>query len=75
MNTINQEPVNDTQIARLVRANDLCKILGVSRSTLWRMEKNGILPEKISITGARAVGWRSSEINDFVNSRKAVSDS
>ena len=75
MNTINQEPVNDMQIAGLVRANDLCKILKVSRSTLWRMEKNGILPEKISITGARAVGWRLSEINDFVNSRKAVSDS
>jgi len=75
MNTINQEPVNDMQIAGLVRANDLCKILKVSRSTLWRMEKNGILPEKISITGARAVGWRSSEIDEFIRSRKAVSDS
>jgi len=75
MDVTNKEIVEHSQITRFVRAKGLCKILGVSRSTLWRMEKNGILPKKISITGARAVGWRSSEIDEFIRSRKAVSDS
>ncbi len=60
------------QTSGFIRAKELSQALGVSRSTLWRMEKSEILPKKISITGSRAVGWRTDEIIKFVNSRKQI---
>ncbi len=53
-----------------IRPARLAEQLGVSRSTVWRMEKAGVLPPKVAITGGRAVGWRVSEVIEFVNSRK-----
>ena len=63
-------PIVSGGISGFVRAKELSKVLGVSRSTLWRLNKAGVLPSKISITGSRSVGWRVSEINDFINSRE-----
>jgi len=55
-----------------IREKKLIILLGVSRSTLFRMGREGVLPEKYRI-GARAVGWRISEINEFIESRKSIS--
>ena len=54
-----------------VRPKTLIEILDVSRSTLWRMEKAGILPKRVKI-GSRSVGWRADEIEEFVKSRENV---
>ncbi len=59
-------------ISGFLRAKDLTNVLGVSRSTLWRLERTGVLPQRVAITGSRAVGWRVSEINDFIKSRESV---
>jgi prophage regulatory protein len=55
---------------RLIRLNELGAMLGVSPSTIWRWERNGQMPLRFKI-GARAVGWRLSEINDWIAERAA----
>ena len=49
----------------ILRPNQLAARLGVHVATLWRMEKQGLLPARIQL-GARAVGWRESEIIDWM---------
>lgn len=57
------------QILRFPDVHELC---GVSRSTTWRLEKDGKFPRRISI-GPRAVGWRKSQILEWIKSRNDVS--
>lgn len=41
---------------RLIRPKEAAKILGISLTTLWRLEKSGKIPKSISIS--RGVkGW------------------
>lgn len=54
-----------------IRVKDLVDLLGVSRSTIFRMGQRGELPKKVRI-GARAVGWKISEIQAFIESREVV---
>jgi prophage regulatory protein len=54
---------------KIIRRTILADKLGVSLPTLWRMEKAGNLPPKIRI-GLRAVGWRESDIEAFIQSRE-----
>lgn len=56
---------------KLLRANDVIKILGISLVTLWRMRRAGQFPEPVSIS-VRAVGWKEATIHEWVESRKVV---
>ncbi|WP_138430918.1 helix-turn-helix transcriptional regulator [Fodinibius saliphilus] len=53
---------------RIIRPSELQDILGVTSSTLWRMEKEGRLPARIKIS-ERAVGWRKSDIEEWIANR------
>lgn len=50
----------------IIRPAELARILSVSRATLWRMEKRGVLPPKITIS-KRAVGWKQSDIEAWID--------
>ena len=52
----------------IIRPHKLAEKLGISTVTLWRMEKAGELPRRVKI-GPRIVGWRESEINDWLDKR------
>lgn len=54
---------------KIIRSKQLCEILSVSRTTLWRMENEGQLPARIQIS-KRSVGWLDSDIEDWLE-RKA----
>ena len=55
-------------IAGFVRINELMDILSVSRSTVFRMERDGILPHKVQIS-KRTVGFRTTDIEKFIKTR------
>ena len=47
------------------------KRTGLSRSTIWRIERRGEFPKRRRLS-AGAVGWRGSEIDAWVDGRHAV---
>lgn len=53
---------------RIIRPVELQDILGVTASTIWRMERDGRLPARIKIS-KRAVGWRESDIEEWIQNR------
>ncbi|WP_374011524.1 helix-turn-helix transcriptional regulator [Vibrio parahaemolyticus] len=59
--------INTQKKTRLfIRANELCDALDISLSTLFRWRKAGIVPEPIAL-GPRIVGWRTSDIQNWLN--------
>ena len=58
---------------RIVRINEACERLGVSRSTLYDMIKRGELRRPVKI-GLRAAGLPDNEIEALIASRLAARD-
>lgn len=55
---------------RIYRLPDVLTRTGLSRSTLYAMCAEGTFPAPIKL-GLRAVGWAETEINAWLDSRKA----
>lgn len=53
---------------RLLRFSEIRKMIGLSRSTIWRLEKLGRFPKSRKIS-ERATGWLLSEINEWLQSK------
>ncbi len=56
---------------RIIRAKEVAKITGLSRTTIWRMEKAGTFPARVSL-GGNSVGWKHSEIQEWLRSRETL---
>ena len=54
---------------RVIRPKELSKMLSVSITTLYRMELEGRLPDKVRF-GSNAVGWLSTDIDEWMEKRK-----
>ena len=50
---------------------EMKKIIGLSRPTIWRMEKTGGFPSRRQISAGR-VAWLKSEVQDWIDSRESV---
>ncbi|MEM7481068.1 MAG: AlpA family phage regulatory protein [Acidobacteriota bacterium] len=56
---------------RLLRTKDVLDRLNISRATLWRWERAGLVPARRRI-GPNIVGWLAEEIDEFIESRPAL---
>lgn len=67
-NPTRKEPLtqHDTK-DRILRSEEVQKIAGVSRTTLWRMERKGQFPSRVPL-GTGSIGWRMSDIEEWMNS-------
>jgi predicted DNA-binding transcriptional regulator AlpA len=52
----------------ILRASDVTRLTGLSRTTLWRLERQGQFPTRIRL-GLNSVGWRDEEVQHWVESR------
>lgn len=52
----------------LIRWPAVRDLIGLSRSTVDRLEKSGAFPRRVSIS-SNAIGWRRAEILTWANSR------
>jgi prophage regulatory protein len=57
---------------RILRTEDVAKLIGLSRATIFRNVKAGIFPAPIKIS-QRAVGWRSEDIETWIVARAGAS--
>lgn len=55
----------------VVRPRDIQAAVGLSRVTVWRLEKNGQFPKRRKLS-AGAVGWLQSEIDAWLEARAAA---
>jgi len=56
---------------KLLRFPEVKKITGLSRSTIFRLEKNGEFPQRKQIS-IQAVGWLLEEVNEWIETRQCV---
>ncbi|MCC6472178.1 MAG: AlpA family transcriptional regulator [Burkholderiales bacterium] len=54
--------------AAILRRPQVEQRIGLSRSTLYQYSKDGVFPKPVRL-GLRAVGWRESDISDWIAAR------
>jgi prophage regulatory protein len=55
-----------TQSNRIISITELSQLLSKSRVSLWRWERDGVLPKPIKVQG-RTIGWRESAILEWLD--------
>jgi prophage regulatory protein len=53
---------------QFVRVNDVCRLLRISKPTLWRLRRANEFPEPTELTD-RVIAWRRSEIETWLRER------
>ena len=59
---------NDAQ-DRIVRTQEVQQLIGLSRSTIWRLERKGDFPARLPL-GTGSIGWLKSDIDAWMRNRK-----
>lgn len=57
---------------RILRLPDVKELVGLSRSTIYRLIEQGDFPRAVSLGGHKAVGWHESAIEQWIASRPAA---
>ena len=55
-------------MSRILREPDVERMTGMKRTTLWRWRKRGLVPQAVQL-GPRAIGWRASDVEEWVKNR------
>lgn len=58
---------------KMLRANEVMERVGVSRTTIWRLERRGEFPPRRRITN-HIVAWSEDEIEEWLKSRQPVGE-
>jgi prophage regulatory protein len=53
---------------RLLRFGDVRQRTGLSRSTIWRLERSGSFPKRVKVS-VNVVAWREDEVSEWIASR------
>ena len=63
-----------TVVDGIMRLDELTKVLGLSKSTIWRRIRQGEFPPPIRLGGekARAVGWPREVVREWLNERESI---
>lgn len=54
----------------IIREKEITKVVGLSRTTIWRKERAGLFPARVRLGGGRAVGWLRSDLVAWLQSLK-----
>lgn len=60
-----RDPVGTIHVLRLPQ---VCKMTGLSRSSVYQMEADRLFPNRVKI-GARSVGWIESEVQSWLRQK------
>ena len=53
---------------KALRLREVCNLTGLSRTTLWRLERAGSFPSRILLS-KNSVGWLAEEVSAWLASR------
>jgi prophage regulatory protein len=54
---------------RIMRLSEVKAVTGLSKTTIYRFEKEGRFPSRVSL-GERSVGWFEDDVESFLSSLK-----
>lgn len=54
---------------KVLRISAVKRMVGLSRTTIWRLERDGRFPRR-RLIGIRAIGWAAVDIRDWIESRE-----
>ena len=57
---------------RILRPRDVCRVIGLSRTTLWRWQRAGDFPRPVRL-GRNSIGWRASTVQEWIDARSSDS--
>jgi predicted DNA-binding transcriptional regulator AlpA len=52
----------------ILRTADVIRRTGLSRTTLWRLERQGEFPARVRL-GLNSIGWREDEVEHWIDTR------
>ena len=55
----------------LLKLEDVCRITGLKKSSIYTFQNNGTFPHGIKLSG-RAVAWKESDVQDWIKGLRAV---
>lgn len=58
-------------MSRLLRIDEVTSRVGLSRTTIWRREREGEFPARVKLSG-NAVAWREDEVEEWIEGRPRV---
>ena len=58
--------VSSTVPIRLLRFGEVRQRTGLSRSTIWRMERSGVFPKRVKVS-VNVVAWREDEVTAWIS--------
>jgi len=61
-------PGPDPEGDQILRAKYVHGLTGLSRTTIWRMERKGSFPARVPLS-AGSVGWRKSQVDEWIKNR------
>ena len=53
---------------RFLRFGAVAEMIGLSRSTIWRMEQRGEFPKRVQL-GGNSVAWRASDLARWMSGK------
>ena len=61
---------------RMMRIPEVVRVTGLSKTTIWRRVKSGDFPAPVRLgsLATRSVGWRESEIREWLDSRPVFAE-
>lgn len=68
---MNQQVEQARESLRVIRFPELYRKVGLCRSQVWRLEKEGDFPKSIQL-GKNSKGWIESDIDAWLQERKAA---
>ncbi|MGL1959459.1 MAG: AlpA family phage regulatory protein [Colwellia sp.] len=61
-------PPPESSQERILRIEEVVKLTGISRTTIWRKERTGDFPARVPLSSS-IVGWRASDISNWIATR------
>ena len=74
---LGDESIRERDGARILRFKQVAALVGLGKSSIYRKVQDGTFPKPIKLGSARASGWISTEVYDWIDdqirrSRKAA---
>jgi predicted DNA-binding transcriptional regulator AlpA len=64
------KPKLETTVERFLTRTEIAELTGFNRSSIWRMERGGLFPRGIYITGKKIPYWPLSTVEKWMEAQR-----